>query len=128
MQKDFKKWIQSKQIVHNERPRIFFKEREVWFSYVGENIGFEQDGRGDEYLRPVLVLKKFNKEVCWVVPLTRNQKKGAYYFSFTLNNEISTAVLSQIKLVDAKRLKYKIGDIFNNDFIQVKIKIRQLLA
>jgi mRNA-degrading endonuclease toxin of MazEF toxin-antitoxin module len=128
MQKDFKKWSKTKQEVHNDRPRIFFNEREVWFSYVGENIGFEQDGRGDEFLRPFVVIKKFNNEVAWVLPLTKNQKKGIYYFQFNLNNLTSTAILSQIRLVDVKRFKYKLGDISERDFIELKTKIRQLLA
>ena len=31
MQKDYKKWNEIKKNVHNEQPRVFFKEREVWF-------------------------------------------------------------------------------------------------
>ena len=44
MDKDFKKWHKDKEAIHNERPRVFFHEREVWFAYLGVNIGFEQDG------------------------------------------------------------------------------------
>ncbi len=128
MQKDFKKWSTTKQLIHNDLPRIFFKEREVWFSYIGENIGFEQDGRGDEFLRPFVVIKKFNNQVAWVLPLTKNQKEGIYYYQFKLNNSISTVILSQLKLIDTKRLKYKLGDIPEDDFIKLKTKIRQFLA
>jgi mRNA interferase MazF len=128
MAKDYKKWIPVKQVVHNERPRIFFDEREIWFGYLGENIGFEQDGRGEEFLRPLLVLKKFNNEICWTIPLTTSNKIGKYYFSFLLNKETSTAILSQIRLVDAKRFKYKMGTLEEKVFLQLKLKIRQLLA
>ena len=130
MKKDFKKWHGQKQRVENERPRVFFNEREIWFCYLGENVGFEQDGRGDEFLRPVVVLKKFNNEVLWTVPLTRTEKKNKYYFPFSFleGKNISVAILSQIRLVDAKRLKYKIGDMKVADFVTLKSKIRQLLA
>ena len=130
MKKDFKKWHGQKQKVENERPRVFFSEREILFCYIGENVGFEQDGRGEEFLRPVVVLKQFPTEVLWAVPLTRTEKKNKYYFPFSFLEEKdkSVAILSQIRLVDAKRLKYKIGDVKIADFVNLKSKIRQLLA
>ena len=128
MKKDFQKWHSQKRHIENERPRVFFKEREIWFCHLGENVGFEQDGRGDEFLRPIVVLKKFNNEVLWVVPLTKTDKKNKYYFPFSFNNETSVAILSQIRLVDAKRLKYKMGDMKVDYFKVLKNKIRQFLA
>ncbi|MEK7609121.1 MAG: type II toxin-antitoxin system PemK/MazF family toxin [Minisyncoccia bacterium] len=128
MKKDFQKWHNQKRHIENERPRVFFKEREIWFCHLGENVGFEQDGRGDEFLRPIVVLKKFNNEVLWVVPLTKTDKKNKYYFPFSFNNETSVAILSQIRLVDAKRLKYKMGDMKVEYFKVLKNKIRQFLA
>lgn len=128
MKKDYQKWHERKTYIENDRPRVFFKEREIWFCYVGENVGFEQDGRGDEFLRPVIIIKKFNNEVLWVVPLTKIEKKNRYYFSFTLNGKASVAILSQMRLIDAKRLKYKIGNVKIEDFKELKSKIRQLLA
>lgn len=128
MQKDFQEWHIQKSSLHQDKVRAFFHEREVWFATLGMNIGFEQDGRGKNLLRPVVVLKKFNNEVLWCVPLTKSQKKGKYYFSFTLDKEISTAILSQIRLVDSKRLQYKIGDMTSVDFKEIKEKLKQLLA
>lgn len=128
MKKDFQSWHNEKSSLHNDKIRPFFHEREVWFASIGLNIGFEQDGRGESFLRPVIILKKFNNEVCWGVPLTKNQKKGKYYFQFKLKDkEVSTAILSQIRLVDSKRLQYKIGDMVENDFTEIKRKITQLL-
>lgn len=130
MRKDFKNWHGQKEKIENERPRVFFSEREIWFCCIGENIGFEQDGRGEEFMRPVVVLKKFNNEIFWAVSLTKTKKKGKYYFSFFFRSEngASSAILSQIRLMDAKRLKYKIGDMKISDFETFKNKIRQLLA
>ena len=130
MKKDFKNWHGQKIKIENDRPRVFFSEREIWFCYLGENVGFEQDGRGEEFLRPVIALKKFNNEVFWAIPLTKTKKKGKYYLSFSFRgeSEISSAILSQIRLIDAKRLKYKIGDMKISDFENIKNKIRQLLA
>jgi mRNA-degrading endonuclease toxin of MazEF toxin-antitoxin module len=126
--KNYKKWHEQKSNLHENKIRAFFHEREVWFASIGANIGFEQDGRGDEHLRPVLVIKKFNNEVLWCIPLTKNHKKGKYYLSFELLNETSTAILSQIRLIDSKRLQYKIGDVSPEKFIEIKEKLKQLLA
>ncbi len=128
MDKDFKEWFIQKNDLHKNKVRAFFHEREVWFASIGVNIGFEQDGRGDSFLRPVVILRKFNNEVLWCIPLTKNQKKGKYYFSFPLNQEISTAILSQIRLIDCKRLQYKVGDMTKDDFAKLKEKLKQLLA
>ena len=126
--KDFQEWHTEKSDLHEHKVRAFFHEREVWFASLGVNVGFEQDGRGNQFLRPVIVLKKFNNEVLWCLPLTKNQKKGKYYFAFELNGEVSTAILSQIRLVDAKRLQYKIGDMTPEKFVEIKEKLKQLLA
>src|SRR3990167_6226333 len=128
MKKDFQKWHEKKKDIHENRPRVFFHEREIWFCYLGTNVGFEQDGSGDDFLRPVLILKKFNSEVLWALPLTKKGKKNhKYYFEFSSNfGEKSSVILSQIRLIDAKQLKYKIGDMSEKDFGLLKAKIRQL--
>ena len=126
--KDFINWHKLKSNIEKKEKRLNFQIRDVLFCSIGENVGFEQDGRGEEFLRPVVVVKKFNKEVFLGVPLTHTDKKGKYYFSFNLNKETSVAILSQIRLFDAKRIKYKIGMMSGQDFNSLKEKIRQILV
>lgn len=128
MNKNFLKWHVKKEILHKEKQRPFFHEKEVWFCSLGVNIGFEQDGRGEEFLRPVVIIKKFNQQIFWGLPLTKNQRKSKYYFSFNLNKLTSTVILSQIRLIDGKRLHYKIGHISKVDFLEIKKHLMQLLA
>jgi mRNA interferase MazF len=126
---DFNHWNEQKQRAHFDKQRPFFHEQEVWFCALGANIGFEQDGRGAGFLRPVLILKKFNNEIFWALPMTKNIKQGTYYSTVSFReNEQSTLILSQIRLVDAKRLAYKAGCVKQRDFELIKEKIRQLLA
>ena len=128
MSKNFQDWHTRKSLINNNENRLFFHEREVWSASIGANIGFEQDGKGCSFLRPIIIIKKFNNEIFWCLPLTRNQKKGKYYSSFILNNSISTAILSQIRLIDSKRLQYKIGDISQRDYVDIKEKLKQFLT
>ncbi|OGI77141.1 hypothetical protein A3B85_01705 [Candidatus Nomurabacteria bacterium RIFCSPHIGHO2_02_FULL_37_13] len=126
--KDFTNWHKIKRKIEQKENRIYFQIRDIFFCSIGENVGFEQDGRGEEFLRPIIVVKKFNNEVFLGTPLTHTNKKGKYYFAFDLNKGKSVAIISQIRLFDAKRMKYKIGMINKPDFVVLKEKIRQLLT
>lgn len=124
---DYYSWNIQKIDINRGDKNLFFHEREIWFASLGINIGFEQNGKGSNFLRPVLVIKMFNNKVLWCVPLTRRCKEGMYYFHFKLNGKTSVAILSQIKFIDSKRLQYKIGDIEKTDFTLIKEKLKLLL-
>ncbi len=126
--KDYINWNKKKIQIDEIKNRPFFHEREIWFCHLGVNVGFEQDGSNDEFLRPVVIVRKFNNSIFLAVPLTRTNKKNQFYFQFIFNeNEKSTAILSQIKLIDGRRLSYKIGDISEIDFIELKKKLKALI-
>jgi mRNA interferase MazF len=134
MKKDYKTWTPIKKTLNNtDEPRLFFHEREIWYCHLGENVGFEQDGRGDQFLRPVVIIRKFNNDVFWGVPLTRTKKDLPFYFPFIIQSdteahvEKSTAVLSQVRLIDAKRLRRMIGYISEKDIVLLKKKLKALL-
>lgn len=78
------------------------------------------------FLRPVIILKKFNNDFFMGVPLTTTIKEGKYYFSFEFTTKKSNAILSQIRPFDVKRVKHKIGVINKEDFKKIKEKISNL--
>jgi mRNA interferase MazF len=83
MEKDFDGWNEIKKNVDAKPERVFFHPRELWFAHTGLNVGFEQDGSGAESLRPVLIIRKFNNEIFWCIPLTRKWKpRNPYYARF----------------------------------------------
>ena len=55
MEKDFDTWNENKKKIHAKMSAVFYHEREVWWCALGVNVGYEQDGSGPEYYRPVLV-------------------------------------------------------------------------
>ncbi len=64
MEKEFDKWNeQKKQIAADDDPKLFPKTGEIWMSVIGKNIGFEQNGGGESFSRPALVVKKFNNKM-----------------------------------------------------------------
>ena len=128
MRKDFENWNNEKKGIHNDKVRPHFYEREVWFCSLGDNTRFEQDGTGKTFPRPVLIIKKFNNELFWCIPLTTKKKEGIYYHNVNIKNENQTVILSQLKVVDAKRLQYKIDVIKKDVFEEIKRKIRLFIV
>ena len=128
MKKEFNKWNNKKIIINKTKKVPFFHEREIWFCFLGVNIGFEQDGQGEDFQRPVVIIKKFNNEICWAIPLSKTEKRNRYYFAFSFDKEnVSVALLSQIKLIDVHRFSRKIGIISENDFKILIEKLKVLL-
>src|ERR1700756_4567665 len=114
----FTDWAKLKLSIHlNHDPRaIYFKERQIWWVSLGQNIGSEQNGKHKNFERPVLVLKKFNAEMFLAVPLSSQIKPGAYRFVFERNGVKYTANLSQIRVLSSKRLLRQVGKMENNDY------------
>jgi predicted glycosyltransferase len=120
----FDKWNELKKEIDIREKILKFKEREIFFISVGKNIGYEQNGKGDEFLRPVLIIKKFNKRFFLGILLTKQGKNSDYYFKL---NENSFAILSQIRVFDAKRMKYFYKRLNENKFYELIERIENLL-
>ena len=128
MQKDFINWHEFKEKLHKRNKKIFFKEREIWWCSLGINIGYEQDGKNNFFERPILVLKKFNQDIFWALPLTskiKNKNLNYYQLKFTKNND--SVILSQLRLISGNRLLRRINTLNNNDFYNIKKAIINIL-
>ncbi|MCK5211199.1 type II toxin-antitoxin system PemK/MazF family toxin, partial [Candidatus Parcubacteria bacterium] len=84
--------------------RFYFHDREIWWASLGSNVGFEQDGKNTNFERPVLVVKKFNRNMLWVLPLTSHEKVGFYYHTFEIDKDKYTVILPQLRLISSRRL------------------------
>lgn len=56
--KNFDQRNELKKNIHRKRSKFYIKHREIRYAHVGVNVGFEEDGKGSDFKRPVLVLKK----------------------------------------------------------------------
>jgi len=127
--KDFDKWNDRKKEIEKkniDKPKVMFCDRSVWWCATGVNIGDEQDGKGENFERPVLILRKFNKYIFLGIPLTTKQKnlKLPFYIKLKGAKIESTAILSQIKLFSSKRLLREIEIIKPKLFKQVKKQLK----
>lgn len=128
MEKDFDKWNIKKKETHKiENGKVFY-EREVWWCIIGTNIGAEIDGKHELFLRPAIVVRKFNKDMAIVVPTTAQSKSNKYYFLASgVDGKTYNICLSQIKNISAKRLFRKIGTIREKDYLILLDKLSNMI-
>ena len=129
MRKDFYDWHVLKDSLHEKPGRLFFNEREVWWCSLGANIGYEQDGKQADFGRPILVVRKFNHDVLWAVPLTSKTKDDRFHHAFNSYDTVQggSVILSQVRLIDAKRLVRKMGTFPQSHFSEVLRKLKEFL-
>jgi mRNA interferase MazF len=121
--KRFNVWTKLKRKVHNyDGPTAHCKPRDVFWVSVGHNVGFEVDGKNDNFERPVLVLRVFSTNLFLGVPLTSQVHDGDYFFSLEYGGIPSVAILSQVRAYSQKRLLNKMGVVPIDMFKSLKRK------
>ena len=116
MEKSFLGWHYVKSRLQKERQPPFFREREVWWCAIGANIGSEEDGKHGHFERPVVVLRRFNNELFWGIPITTKKKYGSYYHEISFHGSKRTAVLWQMRTWSGKRLLRHFGRLSRSEF------------
>ena len=131
MYSQYNNWNEIIITIENENIIVGFKERDIFYMNMGKNIGFEQDGKGENFVRPVVIIKGFNKNMFFGIPLSTKMKEGKFYYKFRFQNKDelveNIALLSQMRLFSTKRLLNKIGVISKEDFIKMKNEFKSLI-
>ena len=78
----------------------------------------EIDGKHERFLRPVIVIRKFNKDMALIVPATAQERQGnKYYFTATGDDSKQYVIcISQIRAISSKRFFRKIGTINQSSY------------
>lgn len=127
IEKDFDTWNKIKKRTDMESPRLY-TVREVWWCRFGVNIGTEQDGRGENFLRPAVILRGFGPDACLVAPLTTSARNHPLRVSVGLVDGRPARVnLSQLRVVDTRRLVEKIGFLKKEIFTSIRKTAKGLL-
>ena len=120
MEKDFDNWnIKKKNLNAVEIESLLnFHEREIWWCALGINIGIEME-----------VIKKFNKQMALIVPLTKSERETKYHYKLDLvGDKDSSVVLSQIRLLSGERFLRLIKKIPDSTFAEIIKKINSFLS
>lgn len=126
MDQEFDTWnIKKKELSKNSR--VYFNKGDIWFASIGKNIGDEEDGKHDGFERPVLIVRKFNNNIFLGLPLTSNGEREGKYYHKLISYSGSVAILSQVRLFDAKRLLRLMGKVERAELIEIKAKLAKIV-
>lgn len=128
MQKDFDQWNQQKKHIDAGAETRLYHQREAWWCSLGVNVGSEQDGAGLEYQRPVLIVKGLSANTCLILPLTTSPSQHTMRAPVGIvDSKQASAILSQIRIIDTKRLVEKIGFIEKETFEKIRKAVKDML-
>ena len=132
--KDFDEWNTTKKTVDSRDRDVFGYPREVWWCSLGINIGAEIDGKNENFERPVIIMRVYNKDTMLVLPTTSRAKPDKFHFAIEIDaldpktKELSKKTvyvkLTQARVVSNKRLIRKINVISEGDFERIRDAFR----
>src|SRR3989344_2282494 len=121
MIKQFIKWIQLKEKLHNvQKEPPLVKERDLWWISFEENTGSETKGKRDLYSRTPIAFKKLSPCFYLVAPTTTKKKEGTLYVEIKQEGKFVYVCIHQKRIIDYRRLSSKLGQIDTNDFAKIK--------
>lgn len=128
MEEKFDSWNEiKKEINKKDMSNIYFKEWDIWWTFLWQNIWTESFWKWENFRRPVLIFRKLSSDNFLAIPLSTKIKKWTWFCEFNLQWEIRTALLYQIKMMNKKRLGIKLWQLDELDFKEIKNKLRNLL-
>jgi len=127
MHKDFDSWNAFKKQLDTNQKIPTFQEREIWWCSIGINVGHEENGKNQDYSRPILIIRKFNNHIFWGVPLTTQIKEKHYYHRIDFKEREQCVMLSQIRLLESKRLTDRMGKLPQQQFEVIKKTLKAML-
>jgi mRNA interferase MazF len=126
MEKDFDSWNQIKKELE-VRKSPDFRVGDIWWCSIGVNLGHEEDGKNQDFERPVLIIRKFNKELFWAIPLTSKLKSGEYYHTVNLFGDSRTLIISQVRVLSSRRLLRKLHKISFKKLTEINNRLSLIL-
>jgi mRNA interferase MazF len=125
----YDEWNEKKKsiAIGEKTSKIYFREGDIWWCSIGLNVASESYGKGEEFRRPILIIKKLSHDTCIAIPLTSKEKVGSWFAEITIGGERKWAMLYQIKMIHKKRFQRKIAELDEKDVALVKEKLKTLL-
>ena len=118
--KDFDGWIKTKKQINAMEGRAFAHPREIWWCSLGVNVGAEIDGKNENFERPVIVMKVYNKETLLILPTTGREKDDSFHHKITTEKVTSWVKLTQARVISNKRLLRKVDVLGEEEFAALK--------
>ena len=105
------------------------KKGEIWIIDIESASGHEQEG-----LRPAVVVADVVGPVVSVIPCTSNLESLRFPFTLQINptnqnglDRLSVAIIFQLRAIDRKKFKKKIGFLENKESNNIDLLIKKML-
>ena len=128
MEKDFDKWNMKKKKLDKNKRDLLFKEGEIWWCSFGVNIGEEVYGKGENFRRPVVILKKLSHNSCIVMPTSTKKREGSWYHHLNVQDKDRFVLMHQIRFISANRLYVRESTLSRDEFTALKKSAATLLG
>lgn len=126
--KKFDEWNEKVKVI-NERPEMpYYSSGDVWWCALGVNVGSEQDGKNENFERPVTILIKMMDSTALIAPITSTIKSFNDRHTIVIQNKESQILLSQTKTISTKRLMRKISTVKKSNHLIILVKYFEYLA
>lgn len=106
------------------------KKGEIWLVELPSTNGHEQAGK-----RPVIVIADTEANIVIIVPLTSNLQSLRFPHTMEVKpskenglNTVSIALIFQVRAIDKKRLKNKIGELEHSTLAEIDKMLKKILA
>lgn len=115
-EKNFDSWTVIKKQINAMNGVAFAHPREIWWCSLGVNVGAEIDGKNDNFERPVIVMKVYNKDTLLVLPITCKPKHDVFHHKITTDQKVVWVKLTQARVISNKRLLRKVDVLGEVEF------------
>ena len=128
--KDFDKWNEVKKKLNSDVQDLGINSGEIWWCRIGVNVDCEQDGKNENFDRPVLIFRKLARNKFYGIPLTtKTPRFENYSHSFYYSNKRSYALLDQMRVFSTNRLEARVCDkISKRTYAAIKYKLGVVLG
>jgi mRNA-degrading endonuclease toxin of MazEF toxin-antitoxin module len=73
-------------------------------------------------------MRKFNKNIFYGLPITSKKKDDIFHLIINSGEVQGSVILSQMRLIDSKRLSHLFSKITNKELDLVKKKLKDLIS
>ena len=121
--RNYRDWFLVKDNIQFRKVLRSFKEWEMWWCAIGENVGVEINGKGKKFVRPVIIFKKFGKLSFVGIPSTTQNhlaRSPDWYVHFRFKNIDEYAAINQLETISVFRLYRKMGELDDGDIQKIQ--------
>lgn len=128
---EYDKWNEVKKDTQKKKRKLGMKSREIFWVKLGQNLGSEEYGKGKDFARPVIIVRRLTRDLFIGIPITTTIKNNDYFHSFTYMNKSrgmveNSAMILQVKTFSIKRVLSKVGIVDKEDFDKILEKTKSL--